>query len=382
MIFPTSLPSRRPPSRLSLHPGRAAWRGTARFAFACAFALLGRSHAAGDVASSPVGYVNLPVLRASDTIVAVPLASGIEYRGRIVAVTPGTAGKIDVAVSNAPGFATDQFKDFYYLRLITGHRSGAFFTITANSSDTLTLDSDGYDYSTLAAGDTVCIRRYWTLGTLFPPSAPQTPSNPLTASIGQIGPTRRSQVILFDNTYAGINLPAAGVYYFTVDGWHQAIAGNPRADDVILHPDSSFIIRQPASIANDTTWSVAGAVVEEDERIALFTSPAGPQDNAVAFNRPFDVALGASGLDRAFVASPSTFASDRRDQLLVYDNSVRSFNKTPAAVYYRVGGDWIKAAAGNPVANDDLLSATTGVVVRKFQNATATPAEWLNSPTN
>lgn len=369
----------RPRSRVLRLLHRVSRPRLAKPALAGALFLFIGSHILGaDLASAPVGYVNVPLLRASDTIVAVPLVSQIEYSGQIAAVTPASAGRFEVTLSRPPGFTADQFKTFYYLRVETGSRRGAYFTIAGNSSTTLTLESDGYDYTALAPGDAVCIRRYWTLGTLFPVSAAETPSNPLSPSVGTLAARRRSQIILFDNTFEGINLPAGGIYFFTVDGWYQATAGNPRADDVILHPDSSFIIRQPATVTADTTWSVAGSVVEGDERIALFTSPAGPQDNAVAFNRPFDIKLSASGLESAFVASPSTFASDRRDQLLVFDNSIRSFNKTPVAIYYRVGHDWIKAVEGNPVANDDVLRATAGIVVRKYVNALGTPAEWLN----
>ncbi|QYM77955.1 TIGR02597 family protein [Horticoccus luteus] len=335
-----------------------------------------------DVASAPVGYVNITLLRASDTIVAVPLAAGIAYSGRITSILPSAGGQFIVKVSGAPAFASDQFKQFYYLRIGTGARHGAYFTIVANTADTLTLDSEGNDYSALAVGDTIKIRRYWTLGTLFPVAESNTPLNPLAASPGPLGPQRRSQIILFDHGYEGINLPAAGVYYFTSAGWYQAVTGNPRADDIVLHPDSSFIIRQPAVIAQDTVWAVAGSVVEEDERIPLFTSSSGPQDNVVALNRPFDTALSASGLDASFVASASTFPNDRRDQLLVFDNTVRAFNKTPVATYYRVGRDWIKAAPGNPTANDTVLNATTGLVIRKFRDATSASTEWVSPHVN
>ena len=48
-------------------------------------------------------------------------------------------------------------------------------------------------------------------------------------------------------------------------------------------------------------------------------------------------------------------------------------------MYYRVGDNWIKAVSGNPKANDDVLGATTGFVVRKAATTDAATAEWLNS---
>ncbi len=334
--------------------------------------------APAQVASGSVGYVNLSLLRDSDTIVAVPLAPGVEFTGKFGAITAGANGRFTAQLTTTPGFTTDQFKDFYYVRIQTGARRGMYFTIVANSATELTLDAAGYDFSTIAAGDYFSIRKYWTLATLFPPASAGTAANPLTASDGALGPQRRSQVILPDGSYAGINLPAAGVYYFTAAGWCQAVTGNPAADNVILHPDSYLTIRQPAAIADDATWSVVGSVVEEDQRVPLLTRKSGDQDNAVAVNRPLDLRLADSGLESGFVASVSTLGPGRRDQLLVFDNSLRAQNKPASAIYYRVGTNWIKAVSGNPAANSDVINAATGVVVRKYETPDAAPAEWLN----
>ncbi|MBS0632455.1 MAG: TIGR02597 family protein [Verrucomicrobia bacterium] len=331
------------------------------------------------VTSGPVGYVNIPLLRDSDTVVAVPLAPAIEFAGQVGAIAAAANGQFDLTVAGTPGLVADQFKNLYYIRLETGARRGMYFTITGNTAGRLTLDAAGFDFSTIAAGDAFCIRKYWTLAALFPPAAAGTAANPLTASAGTLGPQRRSQVIIPNNGYAGTNLPAVGVYYFTADGWHQAVAGNPTADHIILHPDSYFTVRQPAAIADDVTWGVTGSVVLEDQRIPLFTRTAGAQDNALALNRPVDLRLADTGLETGFAASASTLGADRRDQLLVFDNSARSQNKSAAAVYYRVGDNWIKAVSGNPAANDDVLGAATGFVVRKAATSDAGTSEWLNS---
>jgi uncharacterized protein (TIGR02597 family) len=346
----------------------------------CAAGLLaGTGRVAAEVASSAVGYVNIGLLRDSDTIVAVPLAPAIEFTGQFGAIAPAAGGRFTASVAGTPGFTADRFKDFYYVRVETGARRGMYFTIVANSAAALTLDAAGFDFATIAAGDYFCIRKFWTLATLFPPAAAGTAANPLTASEGTLGPQRRSQVIIPDNGYAGTNLPAVGVYYFTADGWRQAIAGNPAADNIILHPDTYFTVRQPTAIADDTTWSLTGSVVGEDQRIPLFTRTAGAQDNAVALNRPIDLKLADSGLETGFAASASTLGPDRRDQLLVFDNSIRSQNKSAAAIYYRVGSNWIKAVSGNPASNNDVIGATAGFVVRKYQTPAGTTAEWLNS---
>jgi uncharacterized protein (TIGR02597 family) len=336
-------------------------------------------HLTAEVTTSPVGYVNIGLLRDSDTIVAVPLAPGIKFTGSFSAITPGANGRFTAHVASPVGFIPDQFKKIYYVRIRTGSRRGTYFTIVGNSANELTLDSAGHDFSAIAPGDSFCIHRYWTLATLFPPAVKGTAANPLQSSAGPLGPQRRSQVIIPDNSYDGINLPAVGVYYFTAMGWHQAVAGNPNADDIILYPDSSFTVRQPAGIASDATWSLVGSVAEEDQRIPLFTLTGGGQDNAVALNRSIDFRLADSGLATGFVASESTLGAGRRDQLLIFDNSVRAQNKPASAVYYLVGGNWIRAVSGNPSSNDDLIASTAGMVIRKYETPTGVTAEWLNS---
>jgi hypothetical protein len=57
---------------------------------------------------------------------------------------------------------------------------------------------------------------------------------------------------------------------------------------------------------------------------------------------------------------------------------VRGQNKSAAAIYYRVGPNWIKSVSGNPTANDDLIDATSGIVIRKYEDSSGTQSEWLN----
>jgi uncharacterized protein (TIGR02597 family) len=109
-------------------------------------------HLTAEVTTSPVGYVNIGLLRDSDTIVAVPLAPGIKFTGSFSAITPGANGRFTAHVASPVGFIPDQFKKIYYVRIRTGSRRGTYFTIVGNSANELTLDSAGHDFSAIAPG--------------------------------------------------------------------------------------------------------------------------------------------------------------------------------------------------------------------------------------
>jgi len=250
-----------------------------------------------------------------------------------------------------------------------------FYTITANTSSDLTLNTAGDSVASLAAGDKVAIIKHWTLNTLLPYT-----TTTLTVSGGTGVAVRRSLVIIPDNNFDGVNLPAQSTYYFTSTGWKKAVSGNPDANDTVLYPDEYFIVRQPASVATDSTTTFVGAVNSSPFAVTMSTKVGASRDNAVALQRPMDVKLSESGLDSGFVSSLGTGVAQRRDILLVFDNSVRGINKAAARTYYRFGGNWIQAISGNPTKNDDLLPSGSGFVIRKYQNASATVDVAVNYP--
>jgi uncharacterized protein (TIGR02597 family) len=253
-----------------------------------------------------------------------------------------------------------------------------YYTVTSNTTSNLVVNASGDDLSSIAAGNTFSIYQYWTLGTLFPHNDPT--RNPLTASASTLANARRSQIIIPDNTFSGINLPAQGSYFFTSTGWKKSVTGTPDATNTILFPDDYLIVRQPAAVASDSTMTFVGSVNIDPIALTLSTRSGGTRDNALAVMRPTDMTLAQSGLDIGFVQSASTLANARRDTLFVFDNTVASFNKSAAKIYYRMGGNWIRATTGNPVSNSDVIPAGAGFIVRKYQDASSSVVVSTNVP--
>jgi uncharacterized protein (TIGR02597 family) len=162
------------------------------------------------------------------------------------------------------------------------------------------------------------------------------------------------------------------------------VKGYPAAGSAILPPGLPFIIRHPRGVAA-TTFEPEGRLLRTADAVELAGAASTRQDNTVAVLRPVAVALADSGLDEtAFLSSVGHSAADRRDELLVFENSIAGFNKKPSSIYYKVSGSWFREdgkAASNPLAGQEkALSASGGVVVRKAAG-TAAMATWKNNPT-
>jgi uncharacterized protein (TIGR02597 family) len=162
-------------------------------------------------------------------------------------------------------------------------------------------------------------------------------------------------------------------------GWRKTTG--EVSDDVILFPDSYFIIRHNHStITAPTLYTPAGTVEMNAVTTPLATRSGGQQDNFVSSGRPVpmkikDFNLVSSG---AFVASTSTLNKGRRDQLLVFNNAVPGINKAPVSTYYYFGGSWRKVG-GTADDGDDVIQPSHGLIIRKYQDAANATHFWTNT---
>jgi uncharacterized protein (TIGR02597 family) len=355
-------------------------------ALLCSWQVLAQA-AVQPISSAPVGGVTLTIKGDSDTIVAVPLAASTEFTGKVSGVISGPAGFFSIKVAVVTNWTTDGFADFWYVRFTSGARRGMYYTIAANTTSQLKLETAGDDLSGVVVGDAFQVVRHWTLGTLFPPANSVPPvdpdearTNPLAASTDLTSAGRKSEILLPDTETAGINLPVASRYFFTMaNGWVADKTGYPASDNVILPPDSYLIVRQPASVAADVTWMFLGQVVTSAVTVPLATQASMKQDNYIGLIRPVAIRLADAGLETGFVDSVGLAGFQRRDTLLVFDNSVASHQKSASKSYFRRGGIWFSDATGHPVADNELLQPGSGFVIRKHLRPGASTAWWTNT---
>ncbi|MGA2051811.1 MAG: TIGR02597 family protein, partial [Opitutales bacterium] len=283
------------------------------------------------VSTDPVGAVVLNFLGSSDTLVSLPLQQPVSLESTVASVT-GNVVNLNLSGAN---LTANQYvyqgsgTSTYYAQFITGNREGMYYTITANdnaSNVTLDLAGDTGFSGNVNVGDSVQIIPYWTLNTLFPNGNGTLPSSSFGAA------TRQSEVLFPDIVDAGTNLAFTGIYYYyngTANGgagWRQSGVPGTIVNDLVVTPDTAFIVR--LNEATNTTTTLVGSVSMGGFSTPLSTLAANTQqDIVVGVAVPANITLLQSNLSAVFTPSTSFGAAQRKDQLLVYSNSTPGQNK-------------------------------------------------------
>ena len=125
-------------------------------------------------------------------------------------------------------------------------KEGHTYFVSANGSNTLTVDTTADNLTGITANTQVLLIPYWTPATVFPASDANVSFTPTTSSAAY-----KTQVLVPNYSAAGTNLPFAPAYFFSnnVDGTSSnvgwRIAGDNTTDhsDDPLLPDGYFVVR-------------------------------------------------------------------------------------------------------------------------------------------
>lgn len=346
---------------------------------------------ADTVYSNPMGFVSVTCPRNSDTIVGLPLRQAADFTGTLSA-NPDTVTIPDSAILSligTPGLTVDAFAGTHYVKFKDSTPTalpgdGQWFAVVSNTADTITLDLNG-DVIDSVSGAELEVLKFWTLGELFPPAEcttdPLTTGTAIVASTNLFASGLRTQVLYPNLNGSGINLAPSVGYFLNGASWRRSDDKNNNYNDTVLLPGTYFIIRHPAAVTSNTTYTVSGEVDGGSFVLPLATLGGGSQDNFIALPRAVDITLNDLGLggSAAFMSSTSYFASGLRDQLLVYDNSLQVANKAPSAGYYYYGG-WRKSGGGSSDRGSDVIPAGAGFVIRKYQSGDGFSDFWTNTP--
>ncbi len=318
------------------------------------------------VSTDPVGAITLTLKADSDTHVSVPFHRPVALETQVQTISGNT-----ITINSSANISSNQFvynspsqTNTYYLQFTTGSRAGMFYTVTANDASSITIDPNGDAglAGNVGTGDTFRVIPYWTLNTLFPNGQGLYSTTTLTP---------KSSILIPAATTPGINLSAAGVYYYYTGsggpGWLKLGDNVHFHPDVVFAPDSLFIVRHPPSVA-DTQIVLVGNVPMSAQSIILNNLQSNtPQDNAIALPVPVTVTLGNSGLASVMV---STTTLTPKDELLVFDPTVSAQNKSASAIYYYYTGSggpgWLKLGdSANFHNNDVIFQPGFGYVLRR-----------------
>jgi len=300
----------------------------------------------GQVTTDVVGYVSLgadnggaAIPAQSDVTISIPFVQNAEGIFTVSSFTQNsvtfnesmTAGAFNLPGSGAP----------YMIEVSSGRDEGIYLEIASNTADTVTLSGFGTDFfSELAAGDTITIRKAWTLATALNSNLPT-------------GVT----LLTFDNT-GGINASASSQFIFA-GTWFNAATG-VNADDTVLYPGESFILRNNSQTAiQDLT--ISGTVSTTESRVTLRKDTSAPQDTRFSYFSPIDETLIESNL---------SLIATNGDSILTFDNNDARLNKSASNqyTYFADFNTWVDAQGAN--ANDVPLTAGQGYIYRRNDTAT------------
>jgi uncharacterized protein (TIGR02597 family) len=336
---------------------------------------------AQSVSTDPVGFVTLTTLSNSDTIFSTPLARPETFRGSVSTLSATT-----ITANGTPGFTAGAFvyasgtqSNTYYLRFRTGAKAGCYYTVTANTTNTLTLDLAGDLLTGAAPGDEFALIPYWTLGTVFPANT----AGSAFESSGSVA-VRKTEIFFPDLISVGINLAPTASYYFMNGAWRKFGSSISTAfNDTVLVPDAYVTIRNKSFTG---AVSVMGTVPTKAQTSPIVSYSTNKQDNFIAITFPVPVALRDLGLATSNTLSTAVRSSasvaNRIDEVFVFDNTAPGTNKPPAASYYFRAGAWRKFGAS--VSQDfgsDLLQPGSGVILRRgVDTAGPRSVNWVYTP--
>lgn len=335
-------------------------------------ALINGLAAQAPIASDPVGTASTLCPTNSDTFVSIPYTRSPEFAGLI----QSTSGNV-ITVVGMPNWTSNQFvyaagsQPKHYYALIgssstSNPKEGHTYSITANSSNTLTVDTTQDNLAGTPSNTQIILIPYWTLATVFPPSDQNVSFTPTTSTTSY-----QTQIRIPSSTATGINLPYSPIYFFLSNvGWR--VVGDNTTDhgDDILLQNRYFVVRNDNSAPTLPLTSL-GAFATKKLTVPLKTGTSGQQDNPVSILRPWNVALNATGLGPA----DGSFAAN--DQLLLFDNTQAALDKIPSATYY-YDTHWRLTGQPSNDRGNDVIPAGTGFVIRKAATTSGQTALWTN----
>ena len=170
--------------------------------------------------SEPVGFTTTSLLANSDTMISIPFTRVPEFAGAVQSIS----GNV-ITVADTPGWTTNQFvyvaglqPKTYFVLIGEGAapnpKEGHSYFVTANGTNTLTVDTSTDTLSGITAGMRVIVIPYWTPATIFPASDASVSFTPTTSTSSY-----KTQLLVPNNTASGTSLPVT-TYFFSnnVDG--------------------------------------------------------------------------------------------------------------------------------------------------------------------
>ncbi len=292
---------------------------------------------AATVVSEPVGFVTVN-LAAPAIGSSTGKLLGVPFHRASVFVGSNVLAAANSLQATAPGWASGQFTSVvHFARMRSGVYSGRFFTITANTADSLTLAANN---TTFGVGDTFEIFPAHTLGSLFGSTAPafglQTGSSESSADLVRC---------IVGGTWVS--------YFHNGTQWRTTADATSQNNTVIPPDQGVFVVRRGAS-SLDITLQGAVSITAESSAIT------GTGQGVLGPRFPLPTTLASLG-----VHSCSGWRKARSASLA---DTLLFWNGGDWSVFYHSGSSWRKAGASS-TQDSTAIPAGEAVLIRRKDGA-------------
>jgi uncharacterized protein (TIGR02597 family) len=336
----------------------------------------------------PVGYNKFTIQANTDNPLSVPLIRDIASYGAVANFTSNS-----ITITNGQWtpsqfvYASGIQPNTYEVEFVTGALAGISYQVVSNTQDTVTLNTQGDDLTaeqigTIASGDLIAIRPYWTVSNVLGSTDTNVVLSPFTTAPSPDQVESGDCVLFPDNTSIGIEKPyASALAYVQQTGWRAAGDATTDQSGAILPRASVFIVHRQGSALQ--TFVLGNAPINPSITPVVGGNGTMGNDYYVALAVTDPISLGSAGLtssnSSASVIQPSTSLISRDDELLAFSGTRQGFHRDPDLTFYYANGNWQQlGSASTTVGQDFQLQPGVGYIIRKR------PAngnkDWIQTP--
>jgi uncharacterized protein (TIGR02597 family) len=284
--------------------------------------VFGQSSTSASVATIPEGFVsfNLPATGGSGTTtyLSIPLSNNPFYSGAVASVTDSSITVADVPAPWSTGALSGTTP--YFVKFLTGSEAGRVIMVTANTTNSLTLDTTDNSPQTVALttsgfsvqpGDTFEVFVGATVSSVF---GSNTANSPLVLQ-GGTSAYAADTVGVYSQAMARWMV----YYYNSGTGYWMLNGSTANANNTVLYPYSAITIMRPANEAA-TDLVLTGRVAE----VSMLTKTTGSDVNVYTSTKyPTDMTLSQLQFGSNWTQSDSAFTADT---LSVWDAPLSRFD--------------------------------------------------------
>jgi uncharacterized protein (TIGR02597 family) len=278
------------------------------------------------VATVPDATMTLPIKHGLSNYISLPLTTDATYTSAVTSVTTNTLTVDDTPGPFTASLATPAAP--YFVKFLSGNETGRVLLITANTANTITVDTTDHISGaavaltttgfSVQAGDTFEVFPGDTLASVF---GAGTTANPLVLAGGA-----NSTVSDTVSLYTATNMPINSYYYNTTAGqWEQigtsgawGSASTANANNTIIYPYSALVVAR-RSTNPDTNLVLTGRIAD----VAPQTKVVGAVQVYTGSHYATDVKLSQLHFGSSWIKGTSITSADL---LRVWDSTLNTWD--------------------------------------------------------